>query len=295
MAPYTNHTVSADGINIFYRAAGPTDSSTPVILLLHGFPTSSHQYRNLISLLRSGSNNKYRIIAPDLPGFGFTEIPESRQYKYTFENFAISIEALLDALNIKKFTLYAFDYGAPTGLRMALRRPVSIQAIISQNGNAYDEGLGDFWGPIKTYWASGLAEHREVLRDSLLVHATHKMQYTLGTPDLTTIAPETYTLDDTLINRPGNKDIQLDILYDYKNNLPLYPKFQEFFKTSKVPILAAWGKNDIIFIPLGAEAFKKDLGDQVELYLLDAGHFAVESHTDVIADLILKFLEKNGI
>jgi pimeloyl-ACP methyl ester carboxylesterase len=295
MAPYTNHTISADEINIFYRAAGPTDSTAPVILLLHGFPTSSHQYRNLIPLLSSGSNNKYRIIAPDLPGFGFTEVPESRQYKYTFENFAVSIEALLDVLNIKKFTLYGFDYGAPTGFRMALRRPDSVQAIISQNGNAYEEGLGDFWAPLRAYWASGLAEDREVIRTSLLVYATHKMQYTLGTPDLTTIAPETYTLDDTLILRPGNKDIQLDILYDYKNNLPLYPQFQEFFKTSKVPILAAWGKNDIIFIPPGAEAFKRDLGDQVELHFLDAGHFAVESHTDEIADLILKFLKNNGI
>ncbi|EPE25431.1 alpha/beta-Hydrolase [Glarea lozoyensis ATCC 20868] len=295
MAPYTNNTVEADGINIFYREAGPNDPSTPVILLIHGFPTSSHQYRNLIPALTAGSNNKYRIIAPDLPGFGFTEVPESRKYKYTFENFALSIEALLDVLNVKKYTLYGFDYGAPTGFRMALRRPESIQAIISQNGNAYEEGLGDFWNPLRNYWASGLEEHRAIIRDTLLIYKTHKMQYTLGTPDLTTISPETYTLDDALMLRPGIKDIQLDIFYDYQTNLPLYPKFQEFFKSSKVPILAAWGKHDIIFVSPGAEAFKKDLGDQVELHLLDAGHFAVESHTDVLADLILKFLETNGI
>lgn len=191
--------------------------------------------------------------------------------------------------------MYIFDYGAPTGLRMALRRPDSVRAIISQNGNAYDEDLGKFWKPIQNYWASGSAEDREKLRGILLPYATTKMQYTLGTPDLTTIAPETYTLDDALIQRAGNGNIQLDLFYDYRTNLPFYPLFQQYFKSTNVPILVAWGKNDIVFVEPRAEAFKKDLGDQVELHLSDTGHFAVESHTDVLANLILKFFKKHGI
>jgi pimeloyl-ACP methyl ester carboxylesterase len=282
----TTNTVAADGLRIFFREAGPKDGK--VILLLHGFPSSSHQYRNLIPLL----SHKYRVIAPDLPGFGFTEVPEARNYKYTFENLATSTEAFLDALNIKKFSVYIFDYGAPTALRLALRRPEAIQAIISQNGNAYDDGLGAFWDPLRAYWKSNSNEDREGLRAGFLNLETTKWQYVNGSKS--SIAPETYYLDYALFTRPGNEDIQLDLLYDYHSNVKLYPEFQEYFRKSEVPVLAVWGKNDVIFIPAGAEAFKRDV-KKVEVHLLDAGHFAVESNTAEIAELILGFLTKNGL
>ncbi|KAF8862256.1 putative hydrolase, partial [Acephala macrosclerotiorum] len=271
---------------VFYREAGPKDA--PVILLLHGFPASSHQYRNLIPLL----SQKYRVVAPDLPGFGFTEVPSQLNYKYTFDNLAISIEAFLDALSIKRFSVYVFDYGAPTGFRLALRRPESIQAIISQNGNAYEEGLGDAWGPIQQYWKSGSASDRAVVRGNVLTLETTKWQYDTGSK--VPVAPEAPYLDFALMQRPGNFDIQLDLFYDYQNNVRIYPQFHEYFRKSQVPILVAWGKHDPFFIPPGAEAFKRDVKG-AEVHLLDAGHFAVETNTEEIAGLMLKFLEKNGI
>lgn len=288
MAPYTTSFVAAGGFNIFYRFAGPVDA--PVVLLLHGFPSSSHQYRNLIPLL----SKKYRVIAPDLPGFGFTDVPTAQNYKYTFANLATSIGAFLDVLNIKKFSVYIFDYGAPVALRIALTGKYDIQAIFTQNGNAYEEGLGDFWAPIKKYWKSGSNEDREVLRQSLLNFDITKFQYTSGTPSSITTPPETYTLDYYLISREGNNDIQLDLFYDYRTNVELYPDFQKWLRETQVPLLAFWGKHDVIFIPPGAEAFKRDVKD-AEVHLLDAGHFAVESNTDEIAGLILEFLEKKGI
>lgn len=286
MASTTSNYIAADGLSIFYREAGP--KTAPTILLLHGFPASSHQYRNLIPLL----SQKYHVIAPDLPGFGFTEVPENRQYKYTFENLTTSIEAFVDALSLEKYSIYIFDYGAPTGLRLALRRPEAVQAIITQNGNAYEDGLGAFWAPLQSWWKTGSNEEREGVRAGFLTFEATKWQYTVGTE--VTVAPEAYYLDFTLLERPGNQEIQLDLFYDYQNNVKLYPQFHEYFKKSQVPVLAAWGKNDPIFIPEGAEAFKKD-SEKAEVHLLDAGHFAIETNTNEIAELILKFLSKHGI
>jgi pimeloyl-ACP methyl ester carboxylesterase len=286
MAAYTTNLVAADGLNVFYREAGSKDA--PTILLLHGFPSSSHQFRNLIPLL----STKYHVIAPDLPGYGFTEVPEARKYKYTFENLASTVEALLDVLNIKKFSVYIFDYGAPTGLRIALHRPEAVQAIFSQNGNAYEEGLGDFWAPIQAYWKTGQDKERNALGENFFTLDTTKWQYTNGTQQIP--APESYYLDFALMQRPGNHDIQLDLFYNYQENVKIYPAFQEYFRKSQVPLIAFWGKNDAIFIPPGAEAFKKDLPN-AEIHLLDTGHFASESHTAVIAQLMVDFLAKNGI
>lgn len=290
MATYSINTVAADGLNIFYREAGPKDA--PVILLLHGFPSSSHQFRNLIPLLAVA----YHVIAPDLPGFGFTEVPTSRAYPYTFESIATSIEAFLDVLSIKKFSPYIFDYGAPTGLRLALRRPEAIQAIFSQNGNAYEEGLGAFWAPVQELWkGDGLnVTLREAITEGTLTLNATKGQYLDGTADPNSVAPETYTIDQALLDRPGQADIQLGLFYDYRKNVEMYPQFQEYFRKSQVPLIAFWGKHDVIFVPPGAEAFKRDLPN-AEIHLLDAGHFAVESNTKEIADLMLGFLKKNGI
>jgi len=278
--------VEADGVKVFYREAGPVDA--PVILLLHGFPSSSHQYRNLIPLL----SHKYRVIAPDLPGFGFTEVPDSRKYAYTFASLAKTTEALLDVLNIKKFSVYIFDYGAPTALRIALDRPEAVQAIITQNGNAYDAGLGEFWDPIRALWKDNSTENREKVRAGILTLEATIWQYEFGSKSV--YAPEAPWLDWVLLSRPGNQEIQLDLFYDYQTNVTLYPQFQEYFKASKVPVLAVWGKNDQIFIYPGAEAFKEDLPD-TELHLLDAGHFAIETNGKEIASLILRFLERNKI
>lgn len=275
------------GEKIFYRTAGPVDA--PTILLLHGFPSSSHQYRNLIPLLAT----KYRVIAPDLPGYGFTESPST--YKYSFNNIAKTISIFLETVPNppEKYSIYIFDYGAPTGLRLALSKPSAVSAIFAQNGNAYVEGLGAFWDGIKKYWASNSDEDRAAIAGLLTIGGT-KWQYENGTRDPNLVAPETYTLDQALMDRPGNKDIQLDLFKDYESNVKLYPEFQKYFRESQVPLLAVWGKNDEIFPPAGAEAFKKDL-PKAEIHLLDAGHFAVETETEEIARLMLAFLERNGI
>jgi pimeloyl-ACP methyl ester carboxylesterase len=283
--------VDADGVNVFYRHAG--SAGAPVILLLHGFPSSSFQFRKLIPLLAT----KYRVVAPDLPGFGFTTVPAERKYKYTFASFAKTISAFLDVLNIKSFAVYIFDYGAPTALRIALERPNDITAIIAQNGNAYVEGFGkDIWAPIEKYWASSSSADREAVRKAMLNYDITKFQYVYGTPKekLGEVGPETYTLDWALMSNPEQQEIQLDIFYDYGTNVPLYPQFQEYFRNSKVPILVTWGKHDPIFIWPGGEAYKRD-SPNAEIHMLDAGHFAVESHTEEIANYILKFFEKNGI
>ena len=280
--------ITVDGLDLFYRSAG--SPSSPVILLLHGFPSSSHQYRNLIPLLAM----HYFVIAPDLPGFGFTVVPEARNYKYTFSSLATTVGAFLDVLEIRKFAVYIFDYGAPTGLRLALERPEAVTAIITQNGNAYVEGLGAFWDPFRAYWSSGSSQDRQALNDSLLTFAATKWQYENGSPHPASVPPETYNLDYALMERPGNKDIQLDFFKDYGTNVPLYPKFQEYFRESNVPVLAVWGKNDLIFIPAGAEAFKKDVKN-LELHLLDAPHFAIETIEGQFSELILAFLKKNGV
>lgn len=280
----TVHRIQADGINVFYREAGPADA--PILLLLHGFPTSSFQYRELIPRLA----DRYRVIAPDLPGFGFTEVPAERNYKYNFDSLAKTVEAFTEALGLKRYALYIFDYGAPTGLRLAMAHPERVTAIISQNGNAYEEGLGDAWAPIRKYWSNPTQENREALREALSLEGI-RFQYVHGTPDPAAIAPEGYTLDAALIERAGNADIQLDLFLDYANNVKLYPAFQEYFRKSKPPLLAVWGKNDPFFIPPGAEAFKRDIPNAT-VQLLDTGHFALESHVEVIAGAMREFLAR---
>ncbi|KAJ6110944.1 alpha/beta-hydrolase [Penicillium sp. IBT 16267x] len=283
-----NISLPKSGVKIFYREQKAAPDA-PVILLLHGFPSSSHQYRNLIPLLAA----KYRVIAPDLPGFGFTEAPSG--YKFTFANFATTIGEFIDQLSISRFAIYIFDYGAPVGLRLALQRPEAITAIITQNGNAYVEGFGDIWAPIKELWANNNApENRAEVAKVMLTLDAFKFQYEHGMPDLSRIAPESYFLDQALLERPGNRDIQLDLFNDYQNNIPLYENFQGYFRKSQVPLLAIWGKNDKFFIPPGAEAFKRDLPD-AEVQLIDAGHFAVESDTGYIAREILRFLSQRNL
>ena len=285
VVPVTSvHKVEADGVEVFYRAAG--DPSAPVLLLLHGFPASSFMFRELIPRLA----DRYRVIAPDLPGFGFTEVPEKRAYRYSFEALACTVEAFTDALGLNRYTLYVFDYGAPTGFRLAMGHPERVAAIISQNGNAYEEGLGDAWGPIRKYWSAPTAENREVLRQNVLTLEATRWQYTHGIANPEGVAPESYTLDAALMERPGNKEIQLDLFLDYASNLKLYPKFQEYFRNAKPPLLAIWGKNDPFFIPAGAEAFRKDLPN-AQVQLLDTGHFAIETHVVEIVARMKEFLE----
>jgi len=278
-----NRTIEADGVNIFYREAGAPDA--PAILLMHGFPTSSHMFRNLIPLLAT----KYRVIAPDLPGFGFTEVPAERNYEYTFDNLARTMEAFLQAIKLDRFALYVFDYGAPVGLRLAASKPERITALISQNGNAYLEGLSDGWIPMRKHWADPNEENTNVMRGFLTPEAT-KWQYTHGVADPASVAPESYTLDSALMARPGNIDIQLELFYDYRKNLELYPVFQEFFRKAQVPTLAIWGKNDPFFTPPGAEAYRRDNPNAI-VQLLDTGHFALETHAEVIGKAIHALLD----
>jgi len=276
------HRIEADGVTVFYREAGAPDA--PVVLLLHGFPASSFQYRDLIPRLA----DTYRVIAPDLPGFGFTEVPAERGYQYSFDALAHTIVAFTDALHLKRYAMYVFDYGAPTGFRVAMAHPERVTAIVSQNGNAYEEGLGDAWAPIQLYWREPTPAHRETVREALSPEGL-RWQYTVGAPHPENIAPEGYTLDAAMIARPGNMDIQLDLFLDYANNVKLYPAFQEYFRKCKPPLLAIWGKNDPFFIPAGAEAFLRD-NPNARVQLLDTGHFALETHVEEIAEAMQQFL-----
>jgi pimeloyl-ACP methyl ester carboxylesterase len=279
------HRVQADGVTVFYREAGPADA--PVVLLLHGFPTSSFQYRNLIPRLA----DRYRVIAPDLAGFGFTVVPPARNYVYNFENLSRTLEAFTDVLNLKRYAMYIFDYGAPTGLRLAMWHPERVTAIISQNGNAYEEGLGDSWAPIQRYWREPTLENRNAIRAALTPEGM-RHEYSVGMRNPDDIAPEDYTLDAALLARPGNVDIQLDLFLDYANNVKLYPKFQEYFRASQPPLLAIWGKRDTYFIPAGAEAFRRDI-PSATVELLDTGHFALETHLNEITAATRRFLAKH--
>ena len=275
-------TVEADGIRFFYREAGPADG--PMLLLLHGYPTSSHMFRELMPRLGA----TFRVIAPDLPGFGFTEVPAERNYQYTFDNLARSVNAFVEALELVRYAIYVFDYGAPIGFRLAVAHPERVGAIISQNGNAYIAGLGDAWDPIKNYWREPTPENRRVLREFVGFDGT-RYQYLHGTTDPTEIAPESYWLDSALLNRPGNVDIQLDLFLDYANNLKLYSTFQEYFRKHQPPLLAVWGKNDPFFIPPGAEAYRQDIPSAKVLFY-DTGHFALETHVEEISNEIHSFL-----
>jgi pimeloyl-ACP methyl ester carboxylesterase len=281
------HRIEADGVNIFYREAGP--ATAPVLLLLHGFPASSFQFRDLMPLLA----DRYRVIAPDFPGFGFTEVPAERSYHYSFEAIANTMQTFTETLQLAKYALYVFDYGAPTGFRMALRYPDRITAIVSQNGNAYEQGLGDSWAPIRRYWAEPTQANRDAVRE-LLTPQGLKSQYLDGVPHPERVKPEGYTLDAAMIARPGNLDLQLDLFLDYANNVKLYPEFQKYLRGSKPPTLAIWGKNDPFFIPAGAEAYKID-NPAAEVRLLDTGHFALETHVREIALEMRIFLASHGI
>jgi len=271
-----------DGSKIFYREDGP--KGRPTILLLHGFPTSSHMFRNLIPALA----DSYHLVAPDLPGFGFSDAPDRKGFRYSFQNLAKVIDRFTQTIGIDRYAIYVFDYGAPVGLRLALSHPERITAIISQNGNAYEAGLSEGWNPIQKYWKEPTPENRAALREFLKPEAT-KWQYVHGVQDATQVAPEAYELDSALLARPGNDEIQLDLFLDYASNVALYPQFQEYFRTKKVPLLAVWGKNDPFFLPPGAEAFKRD-NPNAEVQFYNTGHFALETHTQEIANAIRDFL-----
>jgi pimeloyl-ACP methyl ester carboxylesterase len=278
----SHHRVEADGVSVFYREAGPVGA--PVLLLLHGFPSSSFQFRELMPRLA----DTYRVIAPDLPGFGFTDVPAPRRYRYTFDALAQTILAFTEALSLKKYAMYVFDYGAPTGFRLALAHPERVAAIISQNGNAYEEGLGDAWAPIRRCWSDPSPANRNMIRKALEGDGM-RLEYSVGMANPDLIAPEGYTLDAALIARPGNMDIQLDLFLDYANNLKVYPAFQNYFRTFKPPLLAIWGKRDLYFIPPGAEAFRRDIPN-AQVQFVDTGHFALETHVEEIAAAARQFL-----
>ena len=284
MSGIAHRTADIGGQKIFYREAGRRDA--PALLLLHGFPTSSHMYRNLIPALADA----YHVIAPDLPGFGFSDAPDRAQFAYTFENLADVIDRFTDAVGLGQYAIFVFDYGAPVGLRLAVRHPGRVTAIISQNGNPYAEGLSDGWNPIQRYWEEPTAENREALRE-FLTPATTRWQYLHGVADPALVAPEGYTLDSALMARPGNDEIQLDLLLDYASNVALYPTFQAYFREHRPPLLAVWGKNDPFFLPPGAEAFKRDIPD-VQIRFFDAGHFALETHDREIAAVVRDFLAR---
>jgi pimeloyl-ACP methyl ester carboxylesterase len=268
-------------VKVFYREAGPADA--PVVLLLHGYPTTSHMFRGLIPLLAA----RYRVIAPDLPGFGLTEAPPRGQFDYTFDNLAKVLDGFTEALGLRRYALYVFDYGAPTGFRLAAAHPERVTAIVSQNGNAYQEGLSGAWAPYQAYWKSGTQEARDSCRAALTPEAI-RTQYLTGA-DPQRVAPDGYTLDTVYFQRPDTNEVQLDLIYDYRTNVALYPGWQAYFRQHKPPTLAVWGKNDIYFLPSGAEAFRRDIPD-TEVHFYDTGHFALETHGPEIAATMLDFL-----
>jgi pimeloyl-ACP methyl ester carboxylesterase len=279
-------TQKVDGLTIFYREAGAM--TAPAILLLHGFPTSSHMFRDLIPLLAQD----FRVIAPDLPGFGFSDAPDRSHFTYTFDRLADVIERFTEELGLARYALYIFDYGAPVGLRLAIRHPERITAIVSQNGNAYEEGLSAGWNPIQQYWDAPTPAHRTALK-AFLTPDSVKWQYLHGT-DESLVAPEAYTLDSALLARPGNEDIQLDLFLDYASNVKLYPRFQEYFRSRRPPMLAVWGKNDPFFVPAGAQAFTRD-NPSAHVQMLDTGHFALETHYAEIGRTIRDFAALVGV
>lgn len=278
-----HRTKDINRINIFYREAGSPDA--PVILLLHGFPTSSHMFRNLIPTL----SKNYHVIAPDLPGFGYSDAPDRENFCYTFDNLTKTIQEFINLLDLQHFALYVFDYGAPVGFRLAAANPQKITGIISQNGNAYEEGLSDGWNPIKKYWQSPTQENRDASKEFTTLKLT-RWQYEEGVSDTTLISPETYTLDQHFLDRPGNVEIQLDLLKDYSTNVALYPAFHNYFREHKPALLAAWGSKDPYFLPAGAEAFKED-NPNARVIFYDTGHFALETHASEIGNDILAFLD----
>ncbi|MBV9488298.1 MAG: alpha/beta hydrolase [Verrucomicrobia bacterium] len=285
--PVRYHTVRVNDLDVFYREAGPQNA--PTILLLHGFPTSSNMFRNLIPRLAPA----FHLVAPDYPGFGQSSMPSHKEFAYTFENLTNVVEQFVEQLGLTRYALYVMDYGAPMGYRLALRHPDRVQALIVQNGNAYEEGLREFWDPIKKYWNDPAPENRQAIR--FLVDPTStRWQYENGVADRTLLDPTTWTLDQVGLDRPGNDEIQLDLFYSYRTNVPLYPEFQAFFRQYQPPTLIVWGKNDVIFPPEGVAPYARDL-EKVETHLLDTGHFALETHGEEIATRIEGFLKQHTV
>jgi pimeloyl-ACP methyl ester carboxylesterase len=282
MSGITYRTVEVDGFKVFYREAGAV--SAPKLLLLHGFPTSSHMFRDLMPLLSGGIH----VVAPDLPGFGKSDMPPRGSFLYTFDHIADVIDRFTEVIGFDKFAMYVFDYGAPTGFRLAVKHPERVSAIISQNGNAYEEGLSEGWNPIQAYWRDASESNRNALRDFLKPEATY-WQYTHGVPDKSLVSPDGYSLDNFYLARPGADEVQLDLFGDYKSNVALYPTFQNYFRTHKPRFLAIWGRNDPFFLPPGAEAFRRDI-PQATVRFLDTGHFALETHAAEIGAAIRGFL-----
>jgi pimeloyl-ACP methyl ester carboxylesterase len=287
MTKITYRTANVDGMKIFYREAGPTNA--PTLLLLHGFPTSSHMFRNLIPLLA----DRFHIVAPDLPGFGQSDLPSRDAFGYTFARLAEVIGRFTEVVNLKRFAIYIFDYGAPTGLRIAIKHPERITAIISQNGNAYEEGLSDGWNPIQTYWREPTKANRDALR-SFLAPETTVWQYTHGVSDTSMVSPDGYSLDNFYLARPGAHEAQLDLFLDYASNVALYPQFQAYFRNRQPPLLAVWGRNDPFFLPAGAEAYKRDI-PSADVRFFDTGHFALETHCAEIAAAIRDFVGRTAV
>jgi pimeloyl-ACP methyl ester carboxylesterase len=281
MPPIAYRTVKVNSLNIFYREAGPSDA--PSLLLLHGFPSAGHMFRDLIALL----DDRFHLVAPDFPGFGQSDMPARDGFKYTFENLAETINHFTDVIGLKRFAIYIFDYGAPVGLRIALKHPDRITAIVSQNGNAYEEGLSDAWNPIQAYWREPTEANRDALR-GFLTPETTLFQYTHGVADPSLVSPDGRSLDDHYLARPGALEAQLDLLHDYASNIALYPDFHTYFRNHQPPFLAVWGRNDPFFLPAGAEAFRRDI-PSADVRFLDTGHFALETHAAEIAAAIRDF------
>jgi pimeloyl-ACP methyl ester carboxylesterase len=278
----TFRTIAIDGLDIFYREAGSRDN--PTILLLHGFPTSSHMFRNLMPALA----DRFHLVAPDYPGYGNSSMPTVNEFDYTFDHLAEVMEKFITALDLKKYSLYLMDYGAPIGYRIAAKYPERVEALIVQNGNAYEEGIGEFWGPIKAYWQDRSPENADKLKYLVTLEAT-KWQYTNGIRNLEAISPDTWNMDQLFLDRPGNQDIQLALFYNYQSNLLLYPQWQAYFRQYQPPTLVVWGKNDQGFSVEGAHSYKRDL-QNLEFHLLDTGHFALEEDGDAITNYIRQFL-----
>jgi pimeloyl-ACP methyl ester carboxylesterase len=282
MMPTTYHSTDVDGLKVFYRQAGNPDA--PTLLLLHGYPTAGHMFRNLIPQLA----DRFHLVAPDLLGFGQSDMPSRDSFTYTFEALTDVLQGFTDAVGLERYALYVFDYGAPAGFRLAMRRPERVTAIITQNGNAYSEGLSDGWDPIRAYWREPTQAHRDAIR-TLVQPETTIWQYTHGVPDPSLVSPDGYTLDNYYLARPGAHEIQLDLFLNYASNVELYPQFQEYLRTRQPPLLAIWGRNDPFFLPAGAEAFKRDI-PAADIRLLDTGHFALETHASEVAATIREFL-----
>lgn len=283
MTEIKNQTITVDGQTIFYREAGDKEKG-PTILLLHGFPTSSHMFRNIIPALA----DKFHLVAPDYPGFGYSSMPPVDKFEYTFDHLAEIVDKLITHIGLERYSLYVMDYGAPVGYRLAVKHPEKIEALIVQNGNAYEEGLGEFWEPLRAYWNEPNEKNKNALKKFLTLEAT-RWQYTHGVKNENAISPDNWIHDQLLLDRPGNNEIQLQLFYDYKSNPPLYPQWQEYFRKYQPPTLVVWGRNDFIFTKEGAIPYQRDLKN-IQIHLLNTGHFALEEEGELIAELISRFL-----